>query len=223
MSSRPSFFSSSVGSKYLVAFTGLALVGFLIVHLIGNLMVYVSPETFNRYSDKLIKNPLVIPAELGLIAIFLLHAYKAARVFVGARSARPVDYAKKDWAGYTSRKSWASSTMIASGVFLLLFVPFHVKTFKFGAYYQAAEPGVRDLYRLVAEVFSSPGYVAFYVVAMVIVGFHLWHGVSSAFQSLGVDRTGLAPALRRIGWTVAIVLGVGFVSIPLYFFIVGGR
>jgi succinate dehydrogenase / fumarate reductase cytochrome b subunit len=223
MSSRPSFFSSSVGSKYLVAFTGLSLVGFLIVHLAGNLMIYVSPEAFNHYSDTLIKNPLVIPAELGLVAIFLLHAFKAARVFLGARTARPVEYEKKEWAGHTSRKSWASSTMIASGIFLLLFVPFHLKTFKYGAYYETAEPGVRDLYALTVEVFQSPGYVAFYIVSMVIVGLHLWHGIASAFQSLGIDRSGWAPVLRRIGWTVAIVLGVGFVSIPLYFFFLGAR
>ena len=219
---RPSFFSSSVGSKYLVAFTGLSLVGFLVVHLIGNLMIYVSPEAFNHYSDKLIKNPLVIPAELGLVAIFLLHAFKAARVFFGARTARPVDYEKKAWAGHTSRKTWASSTMIASGVFLLLFVPFHLKTFKYGAYYETSEPGVRDLYTLTVEVFQSPGYVVFYIVSMVIVGLHLWHGIASAFQSLGIDRSGWAPALRKLGWTVAVVLGVGFLSIPLYFFL-GGR
>lgn len=223
MPSRPSFFSTSVGSKYLVAFTGLSLVGFLIVHLVGNLLVYVSPETYNHYSDKLIKNPLIIPAELGLVALFLLHAFKAARVVITGRAARPVGYAKKDWARHTSRKSWASSTMIASGVFLLLFVPFHLKTFKYGPHYDSPEPGVRDLYTLVAEVFSSPGYVVFYVVAMAIVGFHLWHGVASAFQSLGVDRSGWAPVLRRIGWTVALVLAVGFLSIPLYFFAFGGR
>jgi succinate dehydrogenase / fumarate reductase cytochrome b subunit len=223
MPSRPSFFSTSVGSKYLVAFTGLSLVGFLVVHLIGNLMAYVSPETFNRYSDTLIKNPLIIPAELGLLAIFLLHAYKAARVFLGARTARPVDYAKKEWAGHTSRKSWASSTMIASGIFLLLFVPVHIRTFKFGPYYESAEPGVRDLYTLVVEVFRSPGYVVFYLVSMVIVGFHLWHGVTSAFQSLGIDRSGWAPVLRRLGWTVAIMLGVGFFTFPLYFFFLGSR
>lgn len=223
MPSRPSFFSTSVGSKYLVAFTGLSLVAFLVVHLIGNLMVYVSPEAFNHYSDRLIKNPLVIPAELGLIALFLLHAFKAARVFLGARQARPAGYAKKQWAGHTSRKSWASSSMIASGIFLLLFVPVHVKTFKFGPYYETAEPGVRDLYTLVAEVFSSPGYVVFYIVSMAIVGLHLWHGVASAFQSLGIDRSGWAPALRRLGWTVAIVLGVGFFSIPVYFFLFGAR
>lgn len=223
MPSRPSFFSTSVGSKYLVAFTGLSLVGFLIVHLAGNLMVYVSPETYNHYSDKLIKNPLIIPAELGLLALFLLHAFKAARVFLGGRAARPVGYAKKGWAGHTSRKSWASSTMIASGVFLLLFVPFHLKTFKYGPHYATAEPGVRDLYTLVAEVFSSPGYTAFYLVAMAIVGLHLWHGVASAFQSLGIDRSGWAPVLRRIGWTAAIVLGLGFFSIPVYFLFLGGR
>ena len=220
MPPRPSFFSSSVGSKYLIAFTGLSLVGFLVVHLIGNLMVYVSPEAFNHYADKLIKNPLVIPAELGLIALFLLHAYKAVRMFLGANEARPVAYAKKERAGHTSRKSLASSTMIASGAFLLLFVPFHIKTFKYGAHYESAEPGVRDLYTLVAEIFTHPGYVAFYLVGMAVVGFHLWHGVSSALQSLGVDRSGWGPALRKVGWAVAAVLALGFFSIPLYFFFV---
>ena len=223
MPSRQSFFSSSVGSKYLIAFTGLSLVGFLIGHLAGNLLVYVSPDAYNHYSDKLIKNPLVIPAELGLIALFLLHAYKGVRMFLGAREARPVAYARKERAGHTSRKSWASTTMILSGIFLLLFVPFHLKTFKFGAHYESSEPGVRDLWRLVAEVFSHPGYVIFYVVGMTVIGFHLWHGVSSALQSLGIDRLGWSPILRRIGWTAAVALAVGFLSIPLYFFFLGAR
>ena len=223
MPSRPSFFSSSVGSKYLIAFTGLSLVGFLIGHLAGNLLVYVSPDAYNHYSDALIKNPLVIPAELGLVALFLLHAYKAVRMFVGAKAARPVGYARTERAGHTSRKSWASTTMILSGVFLLLFVPFHLKTFKYGAHYESSEPGVRDLWRLVAEVFSHPGYVVFYVVSMTVIGFHLWHGVSSALQSLGIDRLGWSPILRRIGWTVAVVLAVGFLSIPLYFYFLGAR
>ena len=218
-----SFLDSSVGSKYLVAFTGLSLVGYLVGHLAGNLLVYVSPETYNHYSDKLIRNPLLIPAELGLVALFLLHAYKAARVFAGGRAARPARYAATNWAGHTSRKTWASTTMILSGVFLLLFVPFHLKTFKYGPHYDSAEPGVRDLWRLVAEVFSHPGYVAFYLAGMAIVGFHLWHGVSSALQSLGLDRTGQGPAVRRIGWSVALVLALGFFSIPLYFYFAGAR
>ena len=147
MPSRHSFLSSSVGSKYLIAFTGLSLVGFLIGHLAGNLLVYVSPDAFNHYADALIKNPLLIPAELGLVALFLLHAYKTVRMFLGANEARPVGYAKKEWAGHTSRKSWASTTMILSGLFLLVFVPFHLKTFKYGPHYESAEPGVRDLWR----------------------------------------------------------------------------
>ena len=223
MASRHSFLTSSVGSKYLIAFTGLSLVGFLILHLIGNLLIYVSPDAFNHYGDVLIKNPLVIPAELGLVALFLLHTYKTVRMFVGAKAARPVDYTKKEWAGHTSRKSLASTTMILSGLFLLLFVPFHVKTFKYGPHYESSVPGVRDLWRLVAEVFSHPGYVVFYVAGMAIIGFHLWHGVSSALQSLGIDRLGWSPALRRIGWTVAVVLAVGFLSIPLYIYFVGAR
>ena len=223
MPSRHTFFNSSVGSKFLIAFTGLSLVGFLIAHLAGNLLVYASPEAFNHYSDKLIKNPLVIPAELGLVALFLLHAYKAVRMFLGAREARPVGYARKARAGHTSRKSWASTTMILSGTFLLLFVPFHLKTFKYGSHYESPEAGVRDLFRTVAEVFSRPGYVAFYVVGMAVIGFHLWHGVSSALQSLGIDRLGWSPVLRRIGWIVAVVLTVGFLSIPLYFYFLGAR
>ena len=216
-----SFLNSSVGSKYLIAFTGLSLVGFLIGHLAGNLLVYVSPETYNHYSDKLIKNPLLIPAELGLVALFLLHAYKAVRMYLGAKAARPVAYAKKEPAGHTSRKTWASTTMILSGTFLLLFVPFHLKTFKYGPHYDSPEAGVRDLWRLVVEVFSRPGYVVFYLVGMAVVGFHLWHGVSSSLQSLGIDRSGLGPTLRRIGWTVALVLALGFFSIPLYFYFAG--
>jgi succinate dehydrogenase / fumarate reductase, cytochrome b subunit len=223
MPSRHSFFNSSVGSKYLIAFTGLSLVGFLVGHLAGNLLVYVSPDAFNHYGDKLIKNPLVIPAELGLVALFLLHAYKTVRMFFGAKQARPAGYARRAWAGHTSRKSWASTTMILSGAFLLLFVPFHLKTFKYGSHYDSAEPGVRDLFRTVAEVFSRAGYVTFYVVGMAIIGFHLWHGVSSALQSLGIDRSGWGPGLRRLGWAVAVVLAVGFLSIPLYFFFRGAR
>ena len=113
--------------------------------------------------------------------------------------------------------------MIWSGLFLLVFVPLHVRTFKFGAYYDTAEAGVRDLNRLVLEVFSRPGYVAFYVVGMAIMGLHLWHGVSSAFQTMGADTPRFTPAMRRVGWTLALVLAVGFMSIPLWAYFLGGR
>jgi succinate dehydrogenase / fumarate reductase cytochrome b subunit len=217
MPSRQSFFRSSVGSKYLIAISGLCLVGFLILHLIGNLLVYISPDVFNEYGEKLIRNPLLIPAELGLLAFFLLHAVKGVALVMNAREARPSGYAVKKRAGYTSRKSLASSTMIVSGVFLFVFVLLHLATFKYGAHYDSAtHPGTRDLYRLMVEVFSRPGWVVFYVIGMLIVGLHLWHGASSAFQSLGADGPGWALKIRTAGWALAVIIAVGFLSIPLW-------
>ena len=223
MPPRRSFFSSTVGSKLLVAVTGISLVGFLIGHLAGNLLVFVGPAAFNRYSDKLISNPLVYPAEAGLIVLFLLHAWKTIQLTIASSKARPVAYAEKQRAGHTSRKSLASTTMIWSGLFLLVFVPIHIRTFKFGAYYETADTKVRDLYQLVIEIFSKPGYVAFYIVGMTIIGFHLWHGVSSAFQTMGADTPRFTPVIRRIGWTLAVVIAVGFMSIPVWVFFAGSR
>jgi len=223
MTPRQRIFSSSIGSKYLIALSGLSLVAFLILHLIGNLIVFVSADAFNHYGDKLIRNPLLIPAELGLAALFLLHVGKAIALFMNARHARPAGYAVKRRAGHTSRKSWASTTMILSGAFLFVFVLLHLATFKYGPHYDSvSQPGVRDLYRLMVEVFSRPGWVAFYVAGMVIVGFHLWHGVSSAFQSLGVDPPGWVQPIRAAGWTLAVIIAGGFLIIPVWIFL-GGR
>ena len=223
MRSRPSFFSSSVGSKYLVALSGLALVGFLVLHMAGNVLVLLSPEVFNTYGDRLVKNPLLIPAEIALLVLFVMHVYKTVRLWLGAREARPQGYVLQRWAGHTSRKSWASSTMILSGLFLLIFVPLHLATFKYGAHYLVqGEPGVRDLHRLVVEVFSQPGYVLFYSIGMVLVGFHLWHGASSAFQSIGVSSPRLGARLRLGGWVLAVVVAGGFFIIPIWVFF-GGR
>jgi succinate dehydrogenase / fumarate reductase, cytochrome b subunit len=223
MPSRRSFFSSTVGSKLLVAVTGISLVGFLVGHLAGNLLIFLGPDTFHAYSHKLVSNPLVYPAEAGLVLLFFLHAWKTIQLTIGSAKARPVTYARKNGAGHTSRKSLASTTMIWSGLFLLVFVPIHLRTFKFGAYYETHEAQVRNLYQLVIEVFSKPGYVAFYVVGMTVIGFHLWHGVSSAFQTMGADTPRFTPVIRRVGWTLAVVLAVGFMSIPLWVFFLGSR
>ena len=103
--------STSVGSKFLVALTGLALVGFLIGHLGGNLLILLGPDKFNNYSHALISNPLVIPAELGLIALLLLHVFKAVQHVVRGKTARPQSYSKQVWAGGPSRKSIGSATI----------------------------------------------------------------------------------------------------------------
>jgi len=175
-------FSSSVGTKLLIGLTGLALFAYLIVHLAGNLLIFWGQDTFNEYSHRLMSNPLVVPVEIGLLLIFLLHVYKTVRMYLGNQQARPVRYARKEPAGRPSRKTFASSTMIFSGLWLLVFIVIHVKAFRYGTEYPWAAGG-RDLYRLEMENFQNPLMVGFYVLSMLVVGSHLWHGVSSGFQS----------------------------------------
>ena len=218
-------FSSSIGSKFLIALTGLFLLIFLVAHLAGNLLFIAGPDAFNHYSHNLISNPLIYVAEIGLIVIFALHIIKTVGMVAGSYSARPERYAKTKWAktkNDRSRKSLASSTMIVTGTITLVFVVTHLATFKYGTYYENAE-GIRDLYRLQLAVFSSPAYVAFYLVAMTVIGFHLWHGVSSALQSFGVNSPRWTPRLLWGGRLVAVLLGLGFAILPVYTLIVGMR
>jgi succinate dehydrogenase / fumarate reductase cytochrome b subunit len=209
-------FSSSVGTKLLIGITGLALFAYLIVHLAGNLLVFAGQETFNEYSHRLISNPLVVPVEIGLLVIFLIHIYKTVMMWIRNQSARPVRYQKKAWAGHTSRKSLSSSTMIYSGLTVFLFVLIHLKQFKYGAMYQIGEPPVRDLYRTEVEVFSQPVWVVLYVIAVVLVAMHLRHGISSAVQSLGLSHPVYTKRIVIAGTIVAIAIGAGFAIIPIW-------
>lgn len=213
--------SSSVGSKVLIAFTGIALALFLVTHLAGNLLFALGPDAFNEYSHRLLSNPLIYVAEAGLIGVFLLHVFKTVAMFLGAQQARPERYQKRAWAkskSPKSRKSVASTTMIVTGLITLLFVVTHLGTFKFGTYYET-ESGLRDLYRLQLEIFSSPGYVAFYMACMAVIFLHLWHGLTSAAQSLGVDHPQWTPRILVAGRILAVVLAGGFFVLPLYTFL----
>jgi len=196
--------------------TGIFLSAFLVAHLSGNLLILVGAEEFNHYSHALISNPLIYIAEGGLLLLFVAHFVSGILVYRQNRAARPVGYEMKRRAGHTSEKTIASSSMILTGLFLLFFVPFHLKTFKFGPHYETAEAGVRDLYRLTVEVFQNPAYVAFYTVAMILVGLHLFHGVGSAFESLGLYyRKGLL----GFGKLFAIVIAGGFLILPILIFL----
>jgi succinate dehydrogenase / fumarate reductase cytochrome b subunit len=212
-------FSSSVGTKILLGVSGLLLFAYLIIHLLGNLVVFAGQETFNQYAHTLGTNPLVVPAELALLAFFLVHIYKAVTMWGANQRARPVAYQKKVWAGHTSRKSVSSSTMIWTGIVIMVFTVIHVAHIKYGARYEIGDPPVRDLYRTEIEVFSSPLWVAAYVVSMVLVGFHLRHGFSSAFQSLGADHPVYTKRLVMLGTTVAVLIAAGFAVIPVWVYL----
>ncbi len=213
--------SSSIGNKILIALTGLGLAAFLLTHLAGNLLFLLGPETFNEYSHALLSNPLIYVAEAGLVVIFLLHVFKTVVLFLGAQQARPRGYHARKWArtkSEKSRKSVASSTMIVTGLITLLFVVTHLGTFKFGTYYESPT-GLRDLYRLQLEIFGHPGYVAFYMACMAVIFLHLWHGLTSAAQSLGVDHPQWTPRILVTGRVLAVVLAGGFFVLPLYTFL----
>jgi succinate dehydrogenase / fumarate reductase cytochrome b subunit len=217
MSSRQPVFESSVGTKLLIGTTGLLLFLYLVTHIAGNLMVLLGPDAFNGYADALESNPLIVPIEAALLLLFLVHAYKAIAMYLGNRKARPVRYARKRPAGHTSRKSFASSTMILSGLWLLVFVVSHVKAFRFGAEYERA--GIRDLYRIEFENFSNPLVVGFYLISMLVVGSHLWHGISSSLQSLGLDHPVWTPRVRAFGKVMAVLIAGGFMLIAIWVYV----
>jgi succinate dehydrogenase / fumarate reductase cytochrome b subunit len=134
-------------------------------------------------------------------------------------AARPSAYEQKAWAGYTSRKSVASTTMIWSGVATLVFVIIHLAHIKYGTWYQIGDPPIRDLYRTEVEVFSSPIWVAVYVAAMVLIGFHLRHGIASAFQSLGANHPVYTKRLVVAGTVIAVLIAGGFAVIPIWVYL----
>jgi succinate dehydrogenase cytochrome b subunit len=224
MVSRRRVFSSSVGTKLLIGVTGLGLFLYLIVHIAGNLVVFLGRDTFNQYSHTLISNPLVPIIEIGLVLIFVIHVFKTAKMYLANQRARPIRYVRKNSPGAPSRNTLASSTMVVSGLWLLAFLIIHVKAFKYGPEYEAAGlTGVRDLYRLEMENFANPLMVAFYVLSMVIVGSHLWHGISSAFQSIGADHPTWTPRVLLAGRTMAVLIAGGFIVIALWAHFAGAR
>lgn len=209
-------FSSSVGTKLVIGLTGLLLFGYLILHLAGNAAIFLGQETFNEYSHTLISNPLIVPIEIGLLLVFVIHIYKTVTMWTENRRARPIAYAKKELAGHTSRKGLASSTMIFSGLLIAIFVVIHVKQFKYGSFYLVeGSEAVRDLYRTEIEVFNQPLWVAFYVIATLVVGLHLRHGIASGLQSLGLDHPRYTRQITTWGLVLAIGIAGGLAVIPI--------
>lgn len=223
MSTRLRAFSSSVGTKILIGATGLALFLYLIIHIIGNLIVFAGPAAFNRYAFVMeYGNPLLPAIEIALLLVFLIHIYKTVTMFLANQQARPVAYEMKKRAGRPSRKSFASSTMIFGGLWLIVFLVIHVKAFRFSP--ETAWPaGGRDLYKQEMDVFANPLMVAFYVLSMLVIGSHLWHGITSSLQSLGADNPRWTPRLLVAGKVIAVAIAGAFIVIALWAHFAGAR
>ena len=193
---------------------------FLIAHLLGNLTLLIGPKAFNEYAyflHHLGHGWVMILAEIGLVAFFIVHIYFAFSVQKKKKSARTTPYYKVEDAGGASKKNLASLNMIVTGLVLLCFTVIHLLNFKYGAKYLTTIDGVemRDVYRLVVESFNNPLYVLFYVGSMLFLGTHLMHGIFSGLQSIGATRPDLSKGLYLSGKAFGWILAFGFVIIPI--------
>ena len=217
MSSRARcFFSSTIGLKQVMGFTGLVWCGFLFSHMAGNLLLFKSAEAYNKYSYALTSNPLLILAEAFLVLTLLLHVINGFCVSAKNRSAKGVKPATA--LSGSKNSSFAVKTMIFQGVLILFYLINHLIHFKFGTHYTVVYGGVemRDIYKLVVEEFQSPLYTLFYVLMMVVLGFHLSHGFYSSFQTLGFNHPRYSPWLKRGGCAFALIVSMGFLIQPVF-------
>ena len=232
-------FQNSVGRKILTGVTGIGLTLFLITHLSANLTLFaldpsnIDPDNaFNRYA-LFLKDLgwLLYIVEFGLLAIFLIHAYLGVAIYLRKRKARPEAYEKYKTRGGPSKQGYSARTMIITGTILFLFVGMHLKTFKFGpgwneeaAYttiivQDGADVPMRDLSKLTIEIFQDPIYVVVYMSVMLLLGFHLRHGIWSALQSLGANNKKLTPLLYTVAGVIGILIALGFFVLPIWLYI----
>ena len=207
------FLGTSVGRKQLMALSGLGMAGFLVTHLSGNLLIFVGEQAFNDYAAFLHEQKWLPLARIGLIAITLLHLGLAFHLTMQNKAARGTEYYQKA----ASDASLASRTMIYSGVLILFYLIIHLANFTF----ETAE-GPAGLYGMVVGKLGNPMYGLCYIAAMVVLGFHLVHGIQSTFQSFGISHPGHKPLLQKALMGLAVAICAGFASIPIVLMIIKG-
>lgn len=219
------FFGSSIGKKLLMSLTGIFLILFLVVHLAGNLQLLKDDGgmSFNIYAKLMTTNPVIKLIAYGNYFFILLHAVVGIMLALYNRSAKGQKYAVSNH----NNTTWASRNMALLGTLILAFILIHMGDFwlkmKLGQLPMVTYPGVegeiKDLYFRVAEAFKEPILVAAYVIGMMVLAFHLWHGFQSAFQTLGLNHKKYTPAIKAIGKAYAILIPLGFAIIPIYHFL----
>lgn len=218
MSSLRLFITSSLGKKYLMAITGLGLFGFVIIHMLGNLQIFIGRDTINAYGAFLKSIPeLLWSFRLGLLAMVAIHIYCAVRLTLENRAARGVESYEE---GKPYKASYASRTMAISGVIVLAFIVYHILHFTVGvvdpSYLKLHdEKGRHDVYQMVINGFSHPLVSFFYILSMGLLCMHLSHGVGSLFQSLGLKSKAWGPLIDTFSVAAASVIFVGNISIPI--------
>lgn len=215
------FLGSTIGKKYLMGITGLIWAGFVLAHMAGNLLIFVSHDAYNSYGHFLTSGKFIYVAEAVLILALVTHVYCAIWLTKNNREAKATKYAAS--AKGKKKVSLASRTMAIQGSLILVFVIWHLLTFKFGQHYETNVDGIvmRDLARLMFEVFQEPMYVVGYVFCLILLGFHLSHGVGSTFQSLGLMEGSYRGVWHKLSLGYAAIVALGFIAQPLYIFLMG--
>ncbi len=215
-------FRTSLGKKYLMALTGFGLFAFVVVHMVGNLQFFLGREAINRYAYFLHSVPeLLWGARIGLLVMVGLHVWTAIQLSAENRAARPIGYKRKKALG----SSYASRTMLMSGLIIGCFVIYHLLHFTV----QVPEVNLtgkdfhdlvdaekhHDVYQMMVTGFLQPWVTLFYIVGVGLLCLHLSHGVSSLFQSLGLRTGKYTPLLKSFGFWMSWVLVIGYWSIPI--------
>ena len=214
MNSIYSFLRSSIGKKILMSLTGLFLCTFLAEHLAGNLLLFLDDggEMYEKYSELLVSNPIIRTIEIVLFASLVGHAVSGVIVWLENRRARPEKYKEYRLSDTTEL---ASRMTMLSGSVLFFFLVVHLGSFFWPLRITGDE---HSAYVLVQQKFSNPWFSAFYVLAIVLMAYHLRHGFQSAFQTLGLRGKGYDRILNAIAFIFWFVIPLGFASIPVYFY-----
>jgi succinate dehydrogenase / fumarate reductase cytochrome b subunit len=217
-----SLFKSSVGKKFIMASTGMALFLFVLLHLLGNLQVFLGPEVLNRYGAFLQGNAeLLWPARIGLLIIVALHIWSAIKLSIENKAARPQPYAQHE----VVAASYASRTMLMSGVIIFIFIIYHLLHFTVqakmvnftGRDFAELEDAKHqhDVFAMMIYGFQNPLVAGIYVLGMFLLFMHLSHGLGAMFQSMGWKSPAYAPLIARFAKIVSWFLFLGYISIPI--------
>lgn len=208
----PSFWQSTNGKKAVMAVTGVILFLFVIGHLLGNLQIFEGPARINAYGHFLKSlGELLWIVRLGLIAAVLLHIVATIQLALRNRKTRPVGYKVKK----SVNSNYADRTMYWSGPIVLAFVIFHLLQFTAGYIHPEARFVEGDIYQNIVGGFSVWWVSAWYIFSLILLGFHLRHGLWSMFQSLGMNHPRHTPVLQQAALWIAILITAGYISIPI--------
>jgi succinate dehydrogenase / fumarate reductase cytochrome b subunit len=221
--SKSALIKSSLAKKYWMSATGLFLCAFLIGHLLGNLQLLLPSEValvkFNEYARFMTTNPLIKVMSYLTYFSILFHAVDGILLVLQNRKARPVQYAYNK---ASANSNWASRNMGLLGGILLFFIIVHMRSFWYEMHFGSVPldiNGNKDLYTITAAAFHQLWYVLLYVVCMIAIAFHLSHGFSSAFQSIGANHAQYTPIIKKVGYAFGILIPLAFAIIPVVLYL----